>query len=412
MNPKLTQFILTQTQNNQLTQEEATQYLTNQVAATSYILSLMTHGILSNEEATHLLSTQAPAIQMQQQEEDDDLILIIREGQRVAVPRKQLTNEELVALFFEDIEKTSDPKTVNCHRNDLPYFVNWWKTNYGDYAYWRMTHREAEEFVHYIQHEVMKEDGSEYSVSWRNRVKSSASRFYEFMDDRHALLNQKKDREKRNEIHNLPHLEEEEKKDRVLTFNECVKLLQTIKHSKKRGRTKYTTKRNYCFYRFLLRMGTRIEETTLLKIEDINFETRELDIKKEYTKFKKGRKVMIPEDVMEDIKDYLAFREALGIESEFLFCSGTGKKIDAKDSNEALMTYLIEAGIDCEGDNKVTNHTFRHTYITHEIHRHERDSVEIAKHVGHANTQMIQDRYLKATDRQALGIPETNEYPA
>lgn len=406
MNQQLTQFILESLEQGLINMERADLCLTDEKEARTYILERVKEGSLKSAEATQLLTPPQPVVTTPTLVEEVDYtrdIFIERNGVQVIIKPHQLTNEELVKLYYQDLARHYDSKTLRDYQNDMKCFIDWWQARYQDHAYWKMTYREAEAYVDYLQKELKKEDGSEYSVSAKNRRKSAVSTFYSFLDDRFSLLDNNKPYEKRNEIKNLPHLKDEKRKDRVLTFDECVKLMDTIATSRRGGRSDYTVIRNYTFYRLMLRLGTRIKETTLLEVSDFDFENRILHIRKEIAKFKKARDVMIPEDVMQNLKDFLQVREALGIDSEYMFPTGGGKSIDPKESNNTLKTYLKEAGIPCEGVENVTNHTFRHTHITHEVYATDRDSLDLCKQVGHANVQTLLERYLKATDLKALG---------
>lgn len=402
MNNQLTQFILEELQLNHLSLSESQVLLANREKACEYVLKCVQNGRLTPMDATPLLTEE---IQTKQPETVDYTrdIFIERNGQQMLIKPHQLTNDELVSLFLENIKKHNDKKTYTAYKSDLTIFINWWTERYGDHAYWKMTYREAEAYVEYIQKEIKKKNGQLYSVSARNRMKSAVSTFYAYLDDKYTLLDNNKPYEKRNEIKNLPHLNDEERKDRVLTFDECRRLFEVIANSRRGGRSDYTMKRNYAFYRLLLRLGTRITETTLLEITDFDFENRILHIRKEIAKFKKARDIMIPDDLMEDLLAYLAYRLSLDLDSPYMFPTSGGKPIDPKESNNTLKTYLKEAGIDCEGAEKITNHTFRHTHITHEVYATDRNALDICKSVGHANVQTLLERYLKATDLKALG---------
>lgn len=149
--------------------------------------------------------------------------------------------------------------------------------------------------------------------------------------------------------------------------------------------------RNYAIYKLLCNSGLRNAELCGLRNKDINFAEPSVMVKN--GKGGKDRKVDLPEEIMVYIKDWIAEKNRLGLDSKWLFCSYRKFNNDKGLSDQQLTTrylqlalkgYIKKAGID--EDKNIHVHSLRHTYAT-EILRVDGNLVNVMNLLGHSNIQ-------------------------
>ena len=116
--------------------------------------------------------------------------------------------------------------------------------------------------------------------------------------------------------------------------------------------------RDRTMYELIYSSGLRISEATGLKINDIDFETRMLILRK--SKWGKDRMVPVSEIGMTYLKKYLAGREER--KEELVFPGMKGRRLATSGLNRRFKEWVKEAGIKRKG---VTLHSIRHCTATH-----------------------------------------------
>lgn len=133
-------------------------------------------------------------------------------------------------------------------------------------------------------------------------------------------------------------------------------------------------KRLFAIVTLLAYTGLRISEALMLKLVDVNLESKELIVRN--GKGQKQRLLYINSRVVEAIRDYLRTRK---VESEYLFASRNGKRIDRTTINKYFNNY----------SDIITPHTLRHFFCSlalesgFGIH-------EVGQIVGHSDVRTTQ----------------------
>jgi len=157
----------------------------------------------------------------------------------------------------------------------------------------------------------------------------------------------------------------------VLTSLEIKQLLKAIK-----------SQRNKLIVEFIFSTGVRISECVNMKIDDLDF--------KEYVgkvisgKGNKDRLIIISKKWVLDYKKYLEKRNKK-INSEYLFCNSTGKKL----SVDTIQKFLKKAAKDANITKRVSPHVLRHSFATNLL-ENDVNIRYIQQLLGHANLNTTQ----------------------
>lgn len=101
--------------------------------------------------------------------------------------------------------------------------------------------------------------------------------------------------------------------------------------------------------------GLRVSEVTKLKIRDINFQQNLINIRQ--SKGNKDRITILPELIIEDLKNLIAERSS----DEFLFKSTRGGKLTTRTLQKVFHNLLFHTNI----STPATFHSLRHSFATH-----------------------------------------------
>lgn len=151
----------------------------------------------------------------------------------------------------------------------------------------------------------------------------------------------------------------------------------------------------------MLMTGMRFGETVALRISDVDLKNGLITISRTYSltthqfgspKSGKTRVIHIPDEAITVIKEQIiatklqTIKYGLDRSNDLLFKSKFGKPYSIDLFNNSLKRIKLESG------KNVTSHIFRHTFITRMVESGVSTNL-IAKHVGHANTDMIEKVY-------------------
>lgn len=174
-----------------------------------------------------------------------------------------------------------------------------------------------------------------------------------------------------------------------LTHEEYVKLLNTIGTklpNVKQDNFEYIKRRDLLLVGLMLQTGLRINEVLSLTVNQIDTENKKIKV---LGKGKKLRTVSFTNDILTLLEDYIDVRNTLDIkDTEILFLSRTGKKMNRQNVNTNLKKYCDRAGI----EKNITPHSLRHTSIT-QMGESGMSVAKISAVAGHSSTT-ITSRYL------------------
>lgn len=154
----------------------------------------------------------------------------------------------------------------------------------------------------------------------------------------------------------------------VLTPEEQEKFLKTFNKKCKTGL------RNYAMCRLMLDAGLRCGEVLNLKVNDVDFQTGKIHIKR--GKGNKDRIVWLNEGALEALRKWREIKP----ESELLFTTLQGKPINPRYVRDMVKRKAKKAGIDKD----IHPHTLRHSFAT-DLYRESKNLRLVQKALGHSS---------------------------
>ena len=141
-----------------------------------------------------------------------------------------------------------------------------------------------------------------------------------------------------------------DKLPKVLTRDESQRLLSQP------NQRYFSPRRDYLFMRLMLKAGLRSAEAVALRPEHVEMPTGKVVVRE--GKGAKDRTLWIGNDLRDEIGEWLDRRP----ESEFLFPTSKGTKVDTSQLRRSVKRYAKDAEI---GEiERVSPHTLRHTFAT------------------------------------------------
>lgn len=132
-------------------------------------------------------------------------------------------------------------------------------------------------------------------------------------------------------------------------------------------------KRNYALVTILAYAGLRLSEALNLRMDDVNFASREMIIRGKGSKI---RTVYMGKKVREALKSYLRVRN--NTDCEYLFYSNRGKKLNRTTVNKLFDRYSVWLGVE------IAPHDLRHFFCSHALES-GMSIHEVANQAGHSN---------------------------
>lgn len=137
--------------------------------------------------------------------------------------------------------------------------------------------------------------------------------------------------------------------------------------------------RNYAMIRLWSECGLRVQESCGLKLTDIDWEEGKIFV---HGKGDKDRYVWMNQEAKEAVWLWIERRREEGYpESEYLFVTRTGKRVDRKNMWRYVNRHRKKAGINKE----ISPHKFRHTFATQHYHQFK-DILCLRDILGHSNS--------------------------
>lgn len=164
----------------------------------------------------------------------------------------------------------------------------------------------------------------------------------------------------------------EKKLPKYLTINDVEKILNACDLNDKKGI------RDNLILELLYVSGIRVSELTNIKINDIDFSSKQIKI---LGKGSKERIVFFGNRCNNLLNKYLKIRDKfLKFNNDYLIISNTGKQMSTREVRNIINRIKIKAGIDI----KISPHTFRHTFATHMLNQGA-DLRSVQELLGHEN---------------------------
>ncbi len=144
------------------------------------------------------------------------------------------------------------------------------------------------------------------------------------------------------------------------------------------------TNRNLLLLEMLYDTGCRVSELVHIKLKDVNKTEKNIRVK---GKGNKERIVYFGEYTLDTLNLYLLDREELlnGKKSEYLFVAKESSSLTTRRIAQIINQVIEEVEI----KNKITPHTFRHTFATHLLN-HDADLRSVQELLGHSSLSTTQ----------------------
>ena len=162
----------------------------------------------------------------------------------------------------------------------------------------------------------------------------------------------------------------------------------------------FMTARNRLMIKTFLVLGLRKEELSNIKISDINIHG-EFTVKGKYGK---ERQLQMPKKILEMYNDYILNYKTEIKDSEFVFCSVRGNKMDVNVPLRVLKETLIKAGLPTD----MHVHDLRHIAATLMVESTNGDIEGVSKVLGHSDTRVLSKTYNNMRKENKKNIIENN----
>ena len=253
-------------------------------------------------------------------------------------PDEKKTTTESIELFKQSLEGNNySRESIKAYLSDLAQFVEWLKSRRVD---WDIPYRIARiDIVEFINHLATKKA----SAVTRKRKLAAIRGFLKFCKDNQIIYG--------NPADTIEGPIREERDPAILLKTEYKALLQVAGGNP----------RDFAIVMLFLQSGLRVSELVNLKIQDVDFTSREITIRQ--GKGRKDRVVPLVKQAEAAVKSYLKVRDAQP-EYDEVFIARNGTSMDQRTVRYRIHKYYKEAGI----KKKASVHTLRHTFSTHQIH--------------------------------------------
>jgi integrase/recombinase XerC len=253
-------------------------------------------------------------------------------------PQQKQSTTGSIAIYKQALEgKNFSPQTIRAYMGDLEQFIIWLKTRRVDWDIpCRIERINIIEFINFLA-------AHKASAQTRKRKLATIRGFLKFLKDNQIIFG--------NPADTVGGPIREEREPAILLKTEYKALLQVAGENP----------RDFAIVMLFLQTGLRVSELVNLKLEDVDFVSRELTVRQ--GKGRKDRVVPLVGQAGAALKTYLAIRDS-STEYDNMFLARNGTSMDVRTVRYRIHKYYVEAGI----KKKASVHTLRHTFATHQIH--------------------------------------------
>ena len=162
----------------------------------------------------------------------------------------------------------------------------------------------------------------------------------------------------------------------------------------------FMTARNRLMIKTFLVLGLRKEELSNIKTSDINIHG-EFTVKGKYGK---ERQLQLPKKILEMYNDYILNYKTEVKDSEYVFCSVRGNKMDVNVPLRVLKETLTKAGL----PTNMHVHDLRHIAATMMVESTNGDVESVSKILGHSDVRVLSKTYNNMRKENKKNIIENN----
>src|SRR4051812_39254341 len=200
------------------------------------------------------------------------------------IPQQKRSTTESIGIFKQALSgKNFSPQTIRAYMGDLEQFIQWLQTRRVDWDIpYRIERINIVEFINYLG--VQKA-----SAETRKRKLATIRGFLKFLKDNQIIFG--------NPADTIEGPIREEREPAILLKTEYKALLQVAGENP----------RDFAIVMLFLQTGLRVSELVNLKLQDMDFASRELTVRQ--GKGRKDRVVPLVGQALNALKDYIAVRE-------------------------------------------------------------------------------------------------------
>jgi len=274
---------------------------------------------------------------------------------------KELSNNIESFLKYLHNNKRYPETTINSYKRDLDNYYGYLEANKINYK--TITKEEIRNYLKYL-------DSLEYSNSTVSRILSALRHFYSYLINEDILTsnifksirNPKKERK-------LPNFLQGDEFDRIV---ECIDLNTDLGI------------RNRLICEMLYATGLRVSELTNIKLNDINYDIKEIRVT---GKGDKDRIVLFGEYCLIYLKKYLPCRDRLlnGKKNEYLLLNNQGRQLTSRGVEDIIDKCVNEAAL----KHHISPHVLRHTFAT-DMLNNGADLKSVQELLGHSSLSTTQ----------------------
>lgn len=268
-------------------------------------------------------------------------------------------------LIYLQAELNYSENTILSYKIEIHKYKDYLETKKENYL--QMNKERVREYLKYL-------DFLKYKNSSISRNLSALRSFYNFL-----VLKGKIGKNIFNSIHNpkrekkLPNFLSEQEMDHILHFTEEIDYKKSI-----------YTNRDLLLLELLYDTGCRANELVTIKVKDMDFKRKSIRV---LGKGSKERFVYYGEYTEDTIKKYLLDRQEILNQktSDYLFVSKESGRLSTRRVAQILEDIITHLAI----KNKVTPHTFRHSFATHLLNNGA-DLRSVQELLGHSSLSTTQ----------------------
>lgn len=275
--------------------------------------------------------------------------------------------------------------TINGYDYEITKFLDYLNNNHLDYK--KINIDMIRNYLKYL-------DSLKYKKNSISKNLSSLRSYYKFLTEEKVVLN--------NPFKNISNPKKDKKLPDFLNYEEINKLFDSADTKTPLGL------RNRCILELLYDTGIRVSELVNLKINDIEFDKKTINIlgkgKKERIVYYGDYLQEVLEKYINDSRKYLLNNKL----SEYLILNNNGSKITTRGVEYIIDKMVNEAAI----KHKISPHVLRHTFATHMLNGGA-DIKSIQQLLGHESlsttgiythitNDVLRQEYLKNHPRSKL----------
>ena len=275
--------------------------------------------------------------------------------------------------------------TINGYDYEITKFLDYLNDNHLDYK--KINIDMIRNYLKYL-------DSLKYKKNSISKNLSSLRSYYKFLTEEKVVLN--------NPFKNISNPKKDKKLPDFLNYEEINKLFDSADTTTPLGL------RNRCILELLYDTGIRVSELVNLKINDIEFDKKTINIlgkgKKERIVYYGDYLQEVLEKYINDSRKYLLNNKL----SEYLILNNNGSKITTRGVEYIIDKMVNEAAI----KHKISPHVLRHTFATHMLNGGA-DIKSIQQLLGHESlsttgiythitNDVLRQEYLKNHPRSKL----------